>query len=64
MKKVIESTIDSCPLPMNNILKIDRLICHETANIINGLWFKIFLFMFAVLFGLCFFGINIYKRLN
>ncbi len=49
---------------MNSILKIDRLICHETANIINGLWLRIFFFMFAVVFGLCIFGIYIYKRIN
>ncbi|CAF5034584.1 unnamed protein product, partial [Rotaria sp. Silwood1] len=36
-EKVIESTIDSCPLPIDNILKIDKLICHQTANTINGL---------------------------
>ncbi|CAF1173036.1 unnamed protein product [Rotaria sordida] len=36
-EKVIESTIDSCPLPIDNIFKIDKLICHETANAINVL---------------------------
>ncbi|CAF3430709.1 unnamed protein product, partial [Rotaria sp. Silwood2] len=63
-EKVIESTIDSCPLPIDNILKIDKLICHQTANTINGLWLIIFLFMFALVFGICIFGIYIYKRLN
>lgn len=52
----------SCPLPINNFLKIDKLICHETANTINGLWLFIFLFIFIVLFGFCIFGIYIYKR--
>jgi uncharacterized membrane protein len=56
--------MDSCPLPMKSILKIDRLICHETALLINGLWLKLFFFMFAVLFGLCIFGIVIFKKLN
>jgi uncharacterized membrane protein len=49
---------------MNNILKVDRLICHETAFLINGLWLKIFFFMFAVMSNLCIFGIFIYKKLN
>ncbi|CAF5015726.1 unnamed protein product, partial [Rotaria sp. Silwood1] len=63
-EKVIESTIDSCPLPIDNILKIDKLICHQTANTINGLWLSSFFFMFAFVFGICIFGIYIYKRMT
>ncbi len=60
---MIQSTIDSCPLPMDKIFEIDQLICHQTANLINGLWLRIFLFLFVVVFGLCIFGLYIYKRL-
>ncbi|CAF1141401.1 unnamed protein product [Rotaria magnacalcarata] len=63
-EKIIESTMNPCPLPIDNILKIDKLICHETANTINGLWLLIFLFMFSLVFGFCIFGIYIYKRFN
>ncbi|CAF1444465.1 unnamed protein product [Adineta steineri] len=64
LERILESTIDSCPLPINDIYKIDELICHKTTNIINGLWMKILLFIFTIVFGLYIFGIYIYKQLN
>ncbi|CAF0819858.1 unnamed protein product [Adineta steineri] len=64
LQRILESTIDSCPLPINDIYKIDELICHKTTNIINGLWMKILLFIFTIVFGLYIFGIYIYKQLN
>ncbi|CAF0767033.1 unnamed protein product [Adineta steineri] len=64
LERILESTIDSCPLPLNDIYKIDELICHKTTNIINGLWMKILLFIFTIVFGLYIFGIYIYKQLN
>ncbi|CAF1355829.1 unnamed protein product [Adineta steineri] len=64
LERILESTIDSCPLPLNDIYKIDELICHKTTNIINGLWMKILLVIFTIVFGLYIFGIYIYKQLN
>lgn len=49
---------------MNTILKIDQFICHETADLINGLWLRIITFIFILLFGLCLFGIYLYKCFN
>ncbi|CAF1043783.1 unnamed protein product [Rotaria sp. Silwood1] len=60
--KVIQSSIDPCPLPIDVLLKMDQLICHHTAKTINGVWLKIFLFMFLVVFGLYIFGIYVYKQ--
>ncbi|CAF3822519.1 unnamed protein product [Adineta steineri] len=64
LQRILESTIDSCPLPINDIYKIDELICHKTINLINGLWMKILLVIFTIVFGLYIFGIYIYKQLN
>ncbi|CAF4183755.1 unnamed protein product, partial [Rotaria sordida] len=62
--KVTQSTIDPCPLPIDIILKMDQLICHHTAKIINGVWLEIFLFMFFIVFGLYIFGIYVYKQFD
>ncbi|CAF1017951.1 unnamed protein product [Rotaria sordida] len=62
--EVTQSTIDPCPLPIDIILKMDQLICHHTAKIINGVWLEIFLFMFFIVFGLYIFGIYVYKQFD
>lgn len=59
---MIESRIDSCPLPINEMIQLDELICHETGSIINGLWLRILLFLFSILIALCIFPIYISKR--
>ncbi|CAF3544668.1 unnamed protein product [Rotaria socialis] len=61
--KVIQSTIEKCPLPKDTILRADELICHQTAKNINGLWLQIFLFSFSMITGIYILGIYIYKQL-
>ncbi|UJR14761.1 hypothetical protein I4U23_001751 [Adineta vaga] len=62
LKQVVESTLDSCPLPFAMIYKTDTLVCHQLGDSINGLWFSVFFSMFVTTVGLCIFGIWIYKR--
>ncbi|CAF3698773.1 unnamed protein product [Adineta steineri] len=62
VKKVLQVTTDTCPLPLATIYKADTLICHQFASSINGIWFSIFLYMFFIIFGLCICGLYIYKR--
>ncbi|CAF0996212.1 unnamed protein product [Rotaria sp. Silwood1] len=64
VKKVLESTLDSCPLPLAIIYKTDKLICHKMGSSLNGLWLNVFFFMFIVTVGFSIFGICVYKRLN
>ncbi|CAF3780419.1 unnamed protein product [Adineta steineri] len=62
LKKLIHSTIDSCPLPLNIIHTLDECICHKTAKLINGLWFSLFSFIFTITIAVYIFGIYIYKQ--
>ncbi|CAF4230070.1 unnamed protein product [Rotaria sp. Silwood2] len=64
VKNVLESTLDSCPLPLSIIYKTDTLVCHKFGSSLSGLWLGIFFFMFIVTVGICIFGICVYKRLN
>ncbi|CAF5220564.1 unnamed protein product [Rotaria magnacalcarata] len=63
LKRVLNSTIDMCPLPLATIYKTDTMLCHNFASSFNGLWFGLFLYMFFITFGLCICGLCIYKRL-
>jgi len=58
------SRIEICPLPMKHLIKADLLVCHQTANFLNGLWLKILFFTFFLVCSLCIFPIYLYKRLN
>jgi hypothetical protein len=62
LNSVLESTVDTCPLPLATIYKADTLICHDFAASINGLWLSLFVYMFLIIFGLCICGLCIYKR--
>ncbi|CAF1194881.1 unnamed protein product [Rotaria sordida] len=64
VKKVLESTLDGCPLPLATIYKTDTLVCHTLGSSLSGLWLSVFFFMFIVIIGFCIFGICVYKRLN
>ncbi|CAF1107838.1 unnamed protein product [Rotaria sordida] len=64
VKKVLESTLDGCPLPLAMIYKTDTLVCHTLGSSLSGLWLSVFFFMFIVIIGFCIFGIYVYKRLN
>ncbi len=64
MKKVLESTVDGCPLPLATVYKTDTLVCHALGSSISGLWLSVFLFMTLITVGLCIFGVGVYKRLN
>ncbi|CAF4454717.1 unnamed protein product [Rotaria socialis] len=63
LKRVLNSTIDMCPLPLATIYKTDKMLCHNFSSSFNGLWFGLFLYMFFITFGLCICGLCIYKRL-
>ncbi|UJR32421.1 hypothetical protein I4U23_019883 [Adineta vaga] len=64
VQTILESTTDTCPLPLNIIFKADTFVCHEFATAINGLWFSLFLYMLFVVLGVCIGGLCLYKRLR
>ncbi|CAF1137076.1 unnamed protein product [Adineta ricciae] len=64
VREMIESTIDTCPLPLATIYKTDIFVCHEFAATINGLWFSLFLYMLFLILGLAIGGLCVYKQLR
>ncbi|CAF0856451.1 unnamed protein product [Adineta ricciae] len=62
LENVVKATSDRCPLPLDIIYKIDNKVCHQLGSSLSGLWLSVFFCMFLTIFGLCIFGIWVYKR--
>jgi hypothetical protein len=62
LDRVLELTLDQCPLPLSIIYQTDTLVCHQLAGSINGLWLSLFIYLFLVTFGLCILGLCICNR--
>ncbi|CAF0805654.1 unnamed protein product [Adineta ricciae] len=62
LENVVKATSDSCPLPLDTIYETDNVVCHQLGSSLSGLWLSAFFCMFLAIFGLCIFGIWVYKR--